>query len=77
MLKKVPIIVFNRLKLSKIILGFHITINSSGSIFVDSLNRATKINRVVSRLMVAQGALMHAENLKIIFFFFSTFKHHN
>ena len=64
MLKKVPMVVFNRLKHSKITLGFDMTIKSSGRIFVDSLIRATKINRVVSRLMVAQGALMHAEKMK-------------
>ena len=66
MLKKVPIVVLNRLKLSKIILGFQMTIKSSGRSFVDSLNRATKINKVVNRLMVAIGALIHAEIFKIV-----------
>ena len=66
MLKKVPIVVLNRLKPSKIILGFQMTIKSSGRSFVDSLNRATKINKVVNRLMVAIGALMHAEIFKIV-----------
>ena len=66
MLKNVPIVVLNRLKLSKIILGFQMTIKSSGRSFVDSLNRATKINKVVNRLMVAIGALIHAEIFKIV-----------
>ena len=66
MLKKVPIVVLNRLKPSKITLGFQMTIKSSGRSFVDSLNRATKINKVVNRLMVAIGALIHAEIFKIV-----------
>ena len=54
----VPIVVLNKLKPSKIILGFQI---ESGWSFVDSLNKATKINRVANKLRLAQGALMYAE----------------
>ena len=54
----VPIVVLNKLKLSKIILGFQI---ESGWTLVDSLNNATKINKVANKLRLAQGALMYAE----------------
>ena len=57
----VPIVVLNKLKPSKIILGFQI---ESGWSFVDSLNNATKINRVANKLRLAQGALMYAEIYK-------------
>ena len=54
----VPIAVLNKLKPSKIILGFQI---ESGWSLVDSLNNAAKINRVANKLRLAQGALMYAE----------------
>ena len=54
----VPIVVLNKLKLSKMILGFQI---ESGWTLVDSLNNATKINKVANKLRLAQGALMYAE----------------
>ena len=54
----VPIVVLNKLKPSKIILGFQI---ESGWSLVDSLNNAAKINRVANKLRLAQGALMYAE----------------
>ena len=51
-------VVLNKLKHSKIILGFQMV---SGWSFVDSLNNATKINRVANKLRLAHGVLIYAE----------------